>query len=220
MPTAGAILRLYGSNLGDAPTMMAAFVPQVALQPCPGMADQSCYTGSAPPGEGDGRQSDFNGTHWYSYGSFILTLNASDQSAEIIMFRYLSPSILAVAPGSTAGLPTQGGSPVIIRGANFGVSILSYSSSISVVLVAPTTLQVREENWCSLNTCLYCIAALAGRLSNPSSVYSRIAAQSFGHFVYPTAGSWSWLVDPSLHCWPHWIQRDRRLVELRSSLHC
>ncbi len=59
VPTAaGAVLRIYGSNLGDAPTLTAAASVGIPLVPCAGVSgsDQSCYTGAAPAGEGDGLQ--------------------------------------------------------------------------------------------------------------------------------------------------------------------
>ena len=54
VPSSGATITFYGSNLGDAPTMWAAAATAIPLTPCPGVTDQSCFTGPAPPGEGDG----------------------------------------------------------------------------------------------------------------------------------------------------------------------
>ena len=41
VPSSGATITLYGSNLGDAPTMWAAAATAIPLAPCPGVTDQS-----------------------------------------------------------------------------------------------------------------------------------------------------------------------------------
>ena len=135
-------MTLRGTNLGDAPVLLAGPAARVTLSPCLGVIDQSCYVGVAPPGEGDGLQSDLGGAFSGTNG-FVLALTAADQDSQIVAFRYLPPAVIGVASNSTLGLPTAGGAPLAISGVNFGALMsASSTSSISVSLLTPPALVV------------------------------------------------------------------------------
>jgi hypothetical protein len=162
VPTDGvsAVIRVYGTNLGVAPTILIGdgadllpppapprpafsiftIVPSSGVYPCtlPVVpTDQTCYEFVAPAGEGDGLQYNdvVSGQLNFPLG-FRLRLEAGNQDSQALAFRYEAPTVSSVV--SSGSYPTTGGVTVSILGENFGVQAPGSPASNLVVAFSVT----------------------------------------------------------------------------------
>ncbi len=118
VPTDGsALVRVVGTNLGDAPTLIVGDGPAtVPLVACAGTAGlHTCYEGTPPRGEGDGtifraELGDFG---------FRVQHAAGNQLGPAVRFGYEAPIVSFIVSLANA-FPTRGGSPIQLFGTNFG----------------------------------------------------------------------------------------------------
>lgn len=127
IPTAPVILRVRGANLGPSPRLFAGDV--VASADDDGVtgvacangtaAQHSCYEFVTPAGEGDGLG--LGVPAYTGLGGFPFYLSAGGQASTTYAMRYRAPNVTSIAPQAAGeGIPTRGGTRVVIRGSNFG----------------------------------------------------------------------------------------------------
>ena len=218
LPTLPVSVRVYGSNLGQTPTLVTGDVLAnsgngAVGTPCPGTDGAStCFEFPTPAGEGTGRQLG-GGAYAATGGFYPFYVAAGNQLSPAWSMAYAPPSVSAVV-SADGSFPTPGGVAVTLIGSNFGVTpsarattpvavgfFLGSSSDLGAVNATNCTRLSQSEIGCILpsgaGSGLSVTVAVAGQSGATPALFSYDPPNVTGVALLSSAAGDGWLpADP------------------------